>query len=135
MFLDEHCAFRSDDCCCCCTGRDALAHALCAHTSTRAAQGPALDADAKRASGRAYAWIERLLQSELPAGGWRPARGSSRDATARSALRNLLAANPDALALCLDQCYAASAPVARAYFQARRGLPMTLSDPLKKEGC
>lgn len=42
-------------------------------------------------------------------------------------MRNLLAANPDALAVCLDQCYAASAPVARAYFQARCVLLMTLS--------
>ncbi|KAK9839278.1 hypothetical protein WJX81_005497 [Elliptochloris bilobata] len=79
--------------------------------------GPSLDADAKRSSRRAYAWIDRLLQSEPAAGAWRPARGASRDATACAALHNLLSSNPDALAVCLDQCYAASAPVARAYFQ------------------
>ncbi len=94
-------------------------------------QGPSLDPDVKRASGRAFAWIDRLLQSELVAGGWRAARGASRDAIARSALRNLLSANPDALAVCLDQCYAASAPVARAYFQAHgllQILPLALCD-------
>jgi len=87
--------------------------------SARRAQGPSLDPDAKRASGRAYAWIDGLLQSDAPAGGWRGARGASRDAVARRALRNLLSTNADALAVCLDQCYAGSAPVARAYFQAR----------------
>ena len=84
-------------------------------------QGPTFDTEAKRHQGRAFGWIERMLTARTlanPPPGilqW----GPSKDAVARTALRNLLSKNHDVVDVSLDQCYSPHAALSRAYFQVR----------------
>ena len=93
-------------------------------------QGPTFESDISKQQGRALLWIETMLgagdagakpsDSDLPKlgrgrldGRW----GPSKQTVARTALKNLLSANPQAMKVSVDQSYSETDAVARAYFQ------------------
>ena len=97
-------------------------------------EGPAFDADARRAQGPVLMWIDRLFRGAAAGAGGagRPslARGAYGEATgggagaARAhagavALGRLLSSNLEALPVCIDRCYHPEAAVAAGYFQVR----------------
>ncbi|KAF5834594.1 cell morphogenesis central region-domain-containing protein [Dunaliella salina] len=109
--------------------------------------GPVFDADARRPQGPVLQWIERLLthrshtgstsmslpQNQGAGAGWSAlattstgnassntagkVAGPERQEVARMALHNLLHANLDMFATCLDKCYDANRVVASSFFQ------------------
>lgn len=86
-------------------------------------QGPSFDTEAKRHQGRGFAWIERMLTASSTSVTSHAQWGPSKDAVARSALKNLLASNHDVIDVSLDQCYSPHAAVSRAYFQVDTARP------------